>query len=102
MSEGLPPEPPKGSAQTILGAAAPRATRYKRAYILTAVFGTATLFGVLLVLGLFTGPHISGKGTQQAAAEPSDQAPQFGTFPGYGAVTALPRAASPASSTGDS
>jgi len=96
MSEGLPPEPPKGSAQTILGAAAPRATRYKRAYILTAVFGTATLFGVLLVLGLFTGPHISGKGAQQAAAEPSDQAPQFGTFPGYGAVTALSRAAKPA------
>ena len=96
MSEGLPPGPQKASAQTILGAAAPRATRYKRAYILTAVFGTATLFGVLLVLGLFTGPHISGKGAQQAAAEPSDQAPQFGTFPGYGAVTALPRAAKPA------
>ena len=96
MSEGLPPGPQKASAQTILGAGAPRATRYKRAYILTAVFGTATLFGVLLVLGLFTGPHISGKGAQQAAAEPSDQAPQFGTFPGYGAVTALPRAAKPA------
>jgi len=95
MSEALPPEPPKGSAQNILGAASPRATRYKRAYILTAVFGTATLFGVLLVLGLFTGPHISGTGAQQAAAEPSNETPQFGTFPGYGAVTARPPAAKP-------
>ncbi|MGH7084463.1 MAG: hypothetical protein ACREFN_05670, partial [Acetobacteraceae bacterium] len=88
MPDTQPPVPPKASAQQILGAAPPRATRYRRAYILTAVFGTACAFGLLLVLGLFDGPHLGARTRSQEAAVPSDQTPQFGTFPGYDQVTA--------------
>lgn len=88
MPDTQPPAPPKASAQQILGAASPKATRYRRAYILTAVFGTASVFGLLLVLGLFSGPQLGAKAQTQQAAVPSDQTPQFGTFPGYDQVTA--------------
>lgn len=88
MPDTQPPASPKVPAEQILGAASPKATRYRRAYVLTAVFGTATAFGLLLVLGLFDGPHIGAKARQQDAAVPSDQTPQFGTFPGYDEVTA--------------
>jgi len=96
MPDTQSPVPAKASAQQILGAASPKATRYRRAYILTAVFGTASVFGLLLVLGLFSGPQLGAKAESQPAAVPSDQTPQFGTFPGYDQVTAL---AHPAKST---
>ncbi|MGH7086543.1 MAG: hypothetical protein ACREFN_16310 [Acetobacteraceae bacterium] len=96
MPDTQPPVPSKAPVQEILGAASPRATRYRRAYILIAVFGTASAFGLLLVLGLFDGPHLGAKARQQDAAVPSDQTPQFGTFPGYDQVTAQ---AHPAKST---
>ncbi|MGH7083772.1 MAG: TrbI/VirB10 family protein, partial [Acetobacteraceae bacterium] len=93
MPDTQPPVPSKAPAQQILGAASPKATRYRRAYILTAVFGTASAFGLLLVLGLFDGPHLGARTRPQEAAVPSDQTPQFGTFPGYDQVTAPVRAA---------